>query len=219
LHYVGREDPGDGHRNRAAQRPPARRGIPHARIRRTPAPAAASRSKTPDQNLFTRTTRNTPEPLDTPLLTLVISSPDSGVFAVTAAGPEPRRGHVICSGVVAVAAVTAAGVRCLIRSLACRRVPLRRPGLADQFLVGAGVLPGSGWPWARAGRAGRSRCRSWPGSSGRHDGQGLCGRPGGVVASATATAAAPAPKRMASGSVPSRAGYHRLRPGTASSAA
>src|SRR5450755_2732216 len=42
LHYVGREDPGDGHRNRAAKRPPARRGIPHARIRRTPAPAGAT---------------------------------------------------------------------------------------------------------------------------------------------------------------------------------
>ena len=49
-------------------------------------PAGASRSKTPDQNLFTKTTRNTPEPLDAPLLTLVISSPLWGVFAVTAEG-------------------------------------------------------------------------------------------------------------------------------------
>jgi len=56
--------------------------FPMPRIRRTPAPAGASRSKTPDQNLFTRTTTNTPEPLDTPLLTLVISSPHPGVFAV-----------------------------------------------------------------------------------------------------------------------------------------
>ena len=45
LHYVGREDPGNGHRNRAAERPQARRGTPHARIRRTPNPARASRSK------------------------------------------------------------------------------------------------------------------------------------------------------------------------------
>jgi len=60
--------------------------FPMPRIRRTPAPAAASRSKTPDQNLFTKTTRNTPEPLDAPLLTLVIWSPNLGVFAVSAAG-------------------------------------------------------------------------------------------------------------------------------------
>ncbi len=57
----------------APQRPLARRGVPHARIRRTPAPAAASRSKTPDQNPFTKTNRNSPEPLDLPLITLVIS--------------------------------------------------------------------------------------------------------------------------------------------------
>jgi hypothetical protein len=42
----------------------------------------------------------------------VISSPDLGVFAVTAAGPGSRRGHVICSGVLAVAAVAAAGISC-----------------------------------------------------------------------------------------------------------
>ena len=40
----------------------------------------------------------------------VISSPILAVFAVTAAGSRPRRGHVTCSGVFAVAAVTAAGV-------------------------------------------------------------------------------------------------------------
>ena len=45
LHYVGREDPGDGHRNRAAQRPPSRRGIPHARTRRTPGPAGPAAVK------------------------------------------------------------------------------------------------------------------------------------------------------------------------------
>ena len=49
----------------------------------------------------------------------VISSPNWGVFAVTAAGPGLRRGHVIYSGVFAVAAVTAAAVPCLVHSLAC----------------------------------------------------------------------------------------------------
>jgi len=49
-------------------------------------------------------------------------------------GAEPRRRHVICSGVLAVAAVTAAGVSVPgpIGWLA-RRVPLRRPELAGQF--------------------------------------------------------------------------------------
>ena len=42
--------------------------------------------------------------------TAVISSPILAVFAVIAAGSGPRRGHVICSDVFAVAAVTAAGV-------------------------------------------------------------------------------------------------------------
>src|SRR4249920_2819626 len=64
LHYVGREDPGDGHRNRAAERPLARRGIPPCPHPANARPAWASRSKTPDQNSFTKTTRNTPEPLD-----------------------------------------------------------------------------------------------------------------------------------------------------------
>jgi hypothetical protein len=49
----------------------------------------------------------------------VISSPDLGVFAVTAAGPGPRRGHVICSGVFAVAAVAAAGISCPGHPPAC----------------------------------------------------------------------------------------------------
>ena len=35
-------------------------------------PSGASRSKTPDQNSFTTSTRNAQEPLDIPLLTLVI---------------------------------------------------------------------------------------------------------------------------------------------------
>ena len=81
--------------------------FPHARIRRTPAPAATSRRKTPDHNPFTKTTRNPPEPLDVSLITLVISSPNLGVFAVIAAGPGLRRGHVIYSGVSAVGAVAA----------------------------------------------------------------------------------------------------------------
>src|SRR5208283_3115738 len=49
---------------------------------------------------------------------LVISSPIFGVFAVIAACSEPRRRHVICSGVFAVPAVTAADVRCLVHSAA-----------------------------------------------------------------------------------------------------
>jgi hypothetical protein len=43
-------------------------------------------------------------------VTAVISSPFLGVFSVIAAGPGLRRGRVICSGVLAVAAVTAAGL-------------------------------------------------------------------------------------------------------------
>ena len=43
-------------------------------------------------------------------VTAVISSPFLGAFAVTAAGPGLRRGHVIYSGVSAVAAVAAAVV-------------------------------------------------------------------------------------------------------------
>ena len=42
--------------------------------------------------------------------TAVISSPFSGVFAVNAAAPGRRRGHVIYSGVSAVAAVATAVV-------------------------------------------------------------------------------------------------------------
>ena len=40
----------------------------------------------------------------------------------------------------------------------------------------------------------------------RHDGQGLCGRTAGVVVSAAAPATAQALKRLASGSISSRAG-------------
>ena len=43
---------------------------------------------------------------------VLISSANLGVFAVNAAGPGPRRGRLICSGVFAGAAVTAAGVSC-----------------------------------------------------------------------------------------------------------
>src|ERR1017187_2482295 len=43
-------------------------------------------------------------------VTAVISSPFLVIFAVIAAGPGLRRGRVICSGVLAVAAVTAAGL-------------------------------------------------------------------------------------------------------------
>lgn len=71
-------------------------------------------------------------------LPLVISSPILGVFAVAAAGPEPRRGHVICSGVFAVAAVTAAGVLLPGSPWLARRVRLRRPELTDQLPAGAG---------------------------------------------------------------------------------
>ena len=43
---------------------------------------------------------------------VVISSPDLGVIAVIAGACGLRRGHVICSGVFAVAGVTAAAVSC-----------------------------------------------------------------------------------------------------------
>ena len=55
-----------------------------------------------------------------------ISSPNLGVFAVTAADPGPRLGHIIYSGVFAVAAVTAAGVISGPLRLAGRG-PLRAP--------------------------------------------------------------------------------------------
>ena len=73
--------------------PQPRRGTATGPARNSPCPYPANarpsrgqRSKTPDQNLFTTTTGNSPEPLDAPLLTLVIGSPDLGVFAVNAAG-------------------------------------------------------------------------------------------------------------------------------------
>ncbi len=54
---------------------------------------------------------------DTPLTAArsaaVISSPNLGVLAVAAAGPGLRRGHVIYSGVFAVAGVPGAGIRWL----------------------------------------------------------------------------------------------------------
>src|SRR5690242_730101 len=54
------------------------------------------------------TLRSEPWTAATARVAAVISSPHLGVFAVIAAGPGPRRGHVIYSGVFAVAAVTAA---------------------------------------------------------------------------------------------------------------
>ena len=120
----------------------------------------------------------------------VISSPILGVFAVTAAGPGLRRGHVIYSGVFAVAAVTAAGVPCLVHSLAC-------PG---EFCWGVpGSLISSRPVRGAAGHrmAVRSSWASWafqvtvvvrivPAPRWA----GLCGRPGGVVAAASASATA-----------------------------
>jgi|SRR5580698_6532833 hypothetical protein len=76
------------------------------------------------------------------------SSPFRGVLAVTAAGPGLRRGHVICSGVSAVADVKGAGLnRCVIPvtatpELAARKMPLpsswpgqQRPGIGCHFRV------------------------------------------------------------------------------------
>src|SRR6266487_482799 len=62
-------------------------------------PSRGQRRKTPDQNLFTKTTRNPPEPLDAPLLTLVISSPLWGVSHVALRALELHGGRVILSGV------------------------------------------------------------------------------------------------------------------------
>ena len=143
--------------------------FPHARIRRTPAPAAASRSKTPDQNPFTKTTRNPPEPLDIPLLTLVISSPNLGVFAVIAAGPGLRRGHVICSGVCRVwAAVvcrsgisSASDVPGSAAARRFRRYPGRRLCLHPRTPGHRGQADRSaGPPAARAPEAARQHCTS-----------------------------------------------------------
>jgi hypothetical protein len=175
-----------------------------------PAPAAASRSKTPDQNPFTKTTRNSPEPLDAPLLTLVISSPISGVFAVTAAGPGLRRGHVIYSGVFAVAAVTAAGVPCLVRSLACPASSAEAPRAHWSASRRRPVLPDSGWLALEPGELGVPDDRRAPGRPGATMSSGsAAGRhPGGGRACHRAGTEAPG-QRL--GIVPRR--DHRRRPG------
>ena len=75
------------------------------------------------------------------------------VFAVTAAGSGPRRGHIICSGAFAVAAVTAAGVISGPLRLAGRG-PLRAPRPRWPAPVGAWrCRAGDGSSWA--GRASR----------------------------------------------------------------
>ena len=81
----------------------------------------------------------------------VISSPNWGVFAVTAAAPGPRRGHVIYSGVLAVAAVTAVGVfwswstPWLARRvrLGASRARWSAP-VGGSLLLGRDILPGRG---------------------------------------------------------------------------
>ena len=74
---------------------------------------------------------------------LVISSPFLGVFAVTAAGPGPRRGHVIYSGVLAAAAVTAVGVSWSWSTpWLARRVRLRASQARWSAPVGAWLLLG-----------------------------------------------------------------------------
>ena len=83
----------------------------------------------------------------------VISSLDLGVFAVTAAGPGLRRGHVICSDVFAVTAVAAAGVS--------TSGPLR---LAGRGPLGVSRLAGGQLPSA-------------PGRCQAGDGSGRAGRP------------------------------------------
>ena len=82
-----RPGPGAGHRaqHRRRQRPPQQR------------PAVVKPQITTHSP---KTTRNPPEPLDVSLITLVISSPEFGVFAVAAAGVLCfflRGGRVICT--------------------------------------------------------------------------------------------------------------------------
>jgi len=130
----------------------------------------------------------------------VISSPISGVFAVTAAGPGLRRGHVIYSGVFAVAAVTAAGVPRLVRSLACpassAEASRARWSASRRRLV------------LRIADDSRSSPASWAFRMtvvlrvvpARHDEQRLCGREASWRRLPRPPATAQALKRLASGS-------------------
>jgi hypothetical protein len=136
--------------------------------------------------------------------------PISGVFAVTAAGPGLRRGHVIYSGVFAVAAVTAAGVPCLVRSLACPASSAEAPRAHWSASRRRPVLPDSGWPALEPGELGVPDDRRAPGRPGATMSSGsAAGRhPGGGRACHRAGTEAPG-QRL--GIVPRR--DHRRRPG------
>src|SRR5262249_60573210 len=93
----------------------------------------------------------------------VISSPDLGVFAVTAAGSGLRRGHVIYSGVFAVAAVAAAVVcGCCPSFGLLDGFGWECLELGDQFAQGVGVVGKGAVPRELGGgeRAGGG-LRSW----------------------------------------------------------
>ncbi len=85
-----------------------------------------------------------------------------------------------------------------------RRVPLRRPGLADQLPAGARRCRAPDGCAFEPGELGVPGDRRGPDRAGAATGRG--GRPGGVVAAASAPATARVLKRLASGLVPSRAG-------------
>jgi hypothetical protein len=90
LHYVEREDPGDGHPEPHQGRPsfPARDfGMPAARAFAAGARARDTRrSKNPSSQTIRNSTRNSPAPLDEPLLTLV--SCDNACVPVQSPGPQ-----------------------------------------------------------------------------------------------------------------------------------
>jgi hypothetical protein len=157
-----------------------------------------------------RAASDTKDPEITARGAAVISSPISGVFAVTAAGPGLRRGHVIYSGVFAVAAVTAAGVPCLVRSLACPASSAEAPRAHWSASRRRPVLPDSGWLALEPGELGVPDDRRAPGRPGATMSSGsAAGRhPGGGRACHRAGTEAPG-QRL--GIVPRR--DHRRRPG------
>jgi hypothetical protein len=141
----------------------------------------------------------------------VISSPISGVFAVTAAGPGLRRGHVIYSGVFAVAAVTAAGVPCLVRSLACPASSAEASRAHWSASRRRPVLPDNGWLALEPGELGVPDDRRAPGCPGATMSSGsAAGRHHGGGCRACHRAGAEAPGQRL-GIVPRR--DHRRRPG------
>jgi hypothetical protein len=135
------------------------------------------------------------------LVTAVISSPDLGVFAVTAAAPGLRRGHIICSGVLAVAAVTAVGVSCpgparwLVRRVRLKASRAHWSALRRRLIAAGRNGPGrpDGWAFWVTVKAPIVRTR---------DGQGLPRWPGRRGGDCRVARIAQAPGRPASGSIP-----------------